>query len=89
MVSLIPMDELTTLKSASEVKTVADSAVATIEQQTVAAAINSAANTGQHSITWSKPLSDTLKATLEGLGYTVTSNRRAADPDYSWTISGF
>lgn len=89
MTSLIPMDELTILKSASEVKAVADEAVQIIEQQTMAAAINSAANTGQHSITWSKPISDALKAVLEGQGYTVTKNNRAADPNYSWTISGF
>lgn len=89
MTSLIPMDELTVLKSASEVKAVADEAVQIIEQQTMAAAINSAANTGQHSITWSKPISDALKAVLEGQGYTVTKNNRAADPNYSWTISGF
>ena len=89
MTSLIPMDELTILKSANEVKAVADEAVQIIEQQTMAAAINSAANTGQHSITWSKPISDALKAVLEGQGYIVTKNNRAADPNYSWTISGF
>ena len=89
MTSLIPMDELTELKAASEVKAVADEAVQIIEQQTMAAAINSAANTGQHSITWSKPISDALIAVLEGQGYRVTKNNRAADPSYSWTISGF
>lgn len=89
MATLIPIDELTDLKPATDVKAVADEAVKILEEQAVAAAINSAANTGQHSITWSKSLSDAIQVVLKGQGYTVTRNTRAADPDFSWTIGGF
>ena len=58
-----------------------------IEKETVAAAINNAANTGAHSITWSKPLSAELLATLKAQGYYVIKNSRAANPGCSWTIS--
>ena len=54
MAGLIPTDEMTELKSASAVGEVANEAVAIIEKQTVAYAINQAANTGEHSITYSK-----------------------------------
>ena len=87
MSGLIPIDEITQLKSASDVSTVANEAVKIIEEETVAAAINTAANTGAHSITWSKTLSDELIKTLESQGYKVTHNNRAADPNFSWTIS--
>ena len=83
------MDELTELKQATEVKTVADSAVQTQEEQSVAHAINTAANTGQHCITWSKSLSKETITLLESKGYQVVPNDRAADPSYSWTIRGF
>lgn len=89
MAGLIPIEDITTLIPASDAKAVADGAADTIEEQTVAAAINTAANAGQHSITWSKPISNTLKSTLEDLGYRVISNVRAADPSCSWTINGF
>ena len=86
MSGLIPIDEITELKSAAEVEAVAKEAAAIIEQQTMAAAINNAANTGSHSITWSKPISDALYAALKAQGYHVLKNSHAADPNKSWTI---
>lgn len=86
MSGLIPFDEMTELKPASEVKAIADSAVSIIEQETVAAAINQAANTGGHAITYSKPISNELVKTLQAQGYNVTKNSRAANPDCSWII---
>ncbi len=87
MSGLIPIDEITELKSASEVSAVADDATAIIEEQTMAAAINKAANTGEHFITWSKPISEELEQKLEDMGYRVVKNVRAANPEFSWTIS--
>lgn len=87
MSGLIPKDELIELKSASEVHTVADGARAIIEEETMAAAINSAANTGEHAITWSNIISEELEQKLKDMGYRVVKNVRAADPDKSWTIS--
>lgn len=87
MAGLIPTDEMTELKSASAVSEVAKEAVAIIEKQTVAYAINQAANTGEHSITYSKIISDELQELLRAQGYKVTRNSRAADPNKSWTIS--
>lgn len=86
MSGLIPIDELTQLKAASAVKSVAEEAVHIIEEQTVAAAINGAANTGATSITWSKTLSDEMITELKAQGYKVIKNGHAADPNFSWTI---
>lgn len=87
MSGLIPIDELTELKPASEVAQIASEAEFIHEKESVAAAINNAANTGTRSIRWSKPLSDKMQEELEAQGYRVTQNDRAADPDTSWTIS--
>lgn len=83
--------KLCELVPASEAKEMADKAVFILEQQSVAYAINSAAKTGEHEVTWSKTLSDEMVALLESeeYGYKVKKNLRAADPDKSWTISGF
>lgn len=89
MAELIPMDKLTELKSASEVKEVANEAASIHEEHSVAAAINQAANSGQHRITWNHPISDDLKEKLKSKGYSVTQNLRAADPTTSYTIAGF
>lgn len=86
MASLIPMDEMTELKEASAVSAVAKEAVAIHEEESVAAAINTAANAGQNSITYSNILSDEIIKKLENLGYVVHSNKHAADPLKSYTI---
>ena len=81
--------ELCELVPASAAKEIADAAPFTLEKQSVAYAINSAANTGAHEITWSKPLSSEMIDLLESNGYQVTQNLRAADPNKSWKIAGF
>ena len=83
--------KLCELVPASEAKEMANKAEFILEQQSVAYAINSAAKTGAHEVTWSKPLSDEMITLLESeeYGYTLTKNLRAADPNTSWTISGF
>lgn len=87
--SLIPKDEMTELKTASDVKTVADGAVDDIREMEAAYLINSAANTGEHRAVWAKEMPDTLKSTLEGKGYQVLSDNSAADPNKMWIIGGF
>ena len=86
MSGLIPIDEMTELKDASVVSEVARDAIAIHEEQSVAAAINSAANAGQNSITYSNILSNEIIKKLENMGYVVDSNKHAADPLKSYTI---
>jgi len=71
--SRIPQDELTTLKAATAVKTVAEGAVAELEEMSVAHAINTAANTGAYEVVYSKPISAALKTKLAGQGYVLSS----------------
>lgn len=87
--ALIPQDELPDLKNASDVKTVADSAMLDAETMAVAKLINSSANTGQYEVLYNHELSETLITSLEGKGYTVTrrSSVFCADPKYQYTIS--
>jgi len=85
-VELIPSDEMTTLKPASEVKTIADEAEEILEQQSVAYLINEAANTGSHMVVWSKSISDELKQVLEGQGYKVIKSNTYPN---RYTIKGF
>ncbi len=69
----IKPEDMTTLQAASTVKTVAEGAVAELEEMSVAHLINTAANTGEYRAVYSKPLSAALKTKLEGQGYTLTS----------------
>ena len=71
--SRIPQDEMTTLKAASAVKSVAASAVTELEEMSVAHLINEAANCGEYSVVCPRPISSTLRTKLEGQGYTLTS----------------
>ena len=75
------------LVDASEAKQRAEEAPYILEYQSVAHAINNAANTGTFSVRWSKELSDEIVELLKSKGYTVSKNDRAANPNYSWTIS--
>ena len=72
--ALIPQDELTTLKAASAVKTVAESAALDQERMSVAHAINSAANTGETRTIINRRLSDAMKSELETNGYVLKYN---------------
>ena len=70
--SRIPQDELTTLKAASAVNTVAEGAIAELEEMSVAHLINTAANTGEYRAVYSKPISDALRTKLTGMGYKLS-----------------
>ena len=87
--NLIPKDELIELKSASTVKAVADSAVRIIEKQACAQAINTAANTGSHSVIFDHPMSKQLQDELKTLGYEFHPVANSADPTKHWVIMGF
>lgn len=89
MASLIPQDEMTELKDASVVAEVAKIAAAVHEEESVAAAINQAANSGQHSIMYSRVMSDAIIQKLAAKGYKVRPNGHAADSSKSWIIEGF
>lgn len=78
--SRIPQDELTTLKAASAVKTVAEGAVAELEEMSVAHLINTAANCGEYRAVYSKPISAALRTKLEGQGYTLSEPAPIAKP---------
>lgn len=85
--SLIPESELITLKPAADVRTVADSAEIEHENMAIAHAINTAANTGQYSVTWQNSISEQAQKTLKNNGYTLTLCDRNAYPQRPWTIS--
>lgn len=76
--SRIAPEDMTTLQSASSVKSVADNAVAELEEMSVAHLINNAANTGEYSAVYGRPISDALRTKLEGQGYTLSEPKPIA-----------
>lgn len=84
--TLIPLDSLTQLQSATEVKNVAENASEIHETQEVAYAINTAANTGATSVIFNKAISDNVQSTLESKGYVLTQ-REMANRHASYIIS--
>lgn len=79
--ALIPMDELQTLKNASDVKTVAESAEADQQEQAIAYLINTAANCGQYDVTYNGKILETVLTKLETEGYTVTYDIAKVNPE--------
>ena len=70
--ALIPMDELQTLKAASTVKTVANTAEADQQEQAIAYLINTAANCGQYDVSYNGKIIDSVKTKLTSQGFTIT-----------------
>ena len=70
--ALIPMEELQTLKSKEDVKTVAETAEVEQQKQAIAYLINTAANCGQYDVAYNGKLIDEVKQALEDKGYTIT-----------------
>lgn len=86
--ALFPVDEMAVLHSAAEAKSVADTAVDDANVISAAKQINNAANTGSTEIYWTREMTDNLKSTLEGQGYTVNQvHDRTAKPGWYWIIS--
>lgn len=69
--ALVEKDEMTTLRSASDSKTTAQSALDDIQLKAVAYAINSAANCGELRVVFQEVLRQTVKDALISNGYTV------------------
>ena len=76
----IPQDEMTTLKTASAVKTIAEGAVAELEEMQIAHCINEAANTGETEAYYAKPISSAMLTKLESNGYDVKTPAPLAKP---------
>lgn len=82
--SMIKKDDLYKLISAAEAKSVAESAPAEIEEQSVAHAINHAANTGEKSVVYVHPISDKLSKTLKDKGYIIIPNEFNTNIEIRW-----
>ena len=67
----VPYDELNQLQSAADAKTVAESSEVESQTQSIAYAINTAANTGEKSVVYLTPLIPEVRTTLEAEGYTI------------------
>lgn len=87
--ALIPPGGISILKPASEVKQVADNAIADAEEMAVAKLINTAANTGEYTVLYNNALLESTISTLESQGYTVTqrSEKLTAEPKFQYIIS--
>ena len=85
--SRIDPEDMTTLQTAAAVKTVAEGAVAELEEMQVAHAINEAANTGEYRVVYSKPISPALRTKLTSKGYTLTFPLPIANPADETIIS--
>lgn len=85
--SLIPREELTTLKSASEVRSVAESEYEIHEEMSVAHDINTSANSGEKSVTVVRKLSESILSKLKANGYTITDASENYPEPYCFVIS--
>lgn len=87
--ALFKQEELPTLVSASEAKSVADSAPFEAEKMALAKLINSSANTGQYRVLYNHPISDEALEELKSQGYEVIkrSKLHSADPESQYIIS--
>lgn len=85
--SLIPREELTTLKSASEVRSVAESAYEIHEEMSIAHEINTAANSGEKSVAVVRKLSESIISKLKANGYTITDASENYPEPYCFVIS--
>jgi len=70
--TLIPMDELQTLKSKDDVAAVAAIAEKAQQKQAIAYLINTAANCGQYDVTYNGKILPDVLTELETEGYTIT-----------------
>lgn len=85
--SLIPREELRTLKSASEVRSVAESAYEIHEEMSIAHDINTAANSGEKSVAVVRKLSERIISKLKANGYTITDASENYPEPYCFVIS--
>ena len=74
---MIASKDLSTLLPASEVAAVADSAISSLLEGSVARAINSNANVGEKQTEYTGELTGELKSKLIELGYSVSNKKDA------------
>lgn len=86
MANLIAKDNMTTLVSAADARTIAKSALLIQEEATIAYAINSAVNTGLTEVLYNNIISDAMIAELQSLGYTVNLIKDNAKPGTQYKI---
>lgn len=75
------------LYEAADVKALADNAEKLQQLKSVANAINQAANCGEYKVVWEHKMLDSVKAELEGKGYTVNDYINTANPVVASLIS--
>ena len=78
--SRIAPEDMTTLFSASDSKSTASSAALDLERMQIAHCINEAANCGEYSATYARPISSEMLQELEDENYEVTSPAPIAKP---------
>ena len=78
--SRIAPEDMTTLISAAQAKSVADTAAVELEEMQIAHCINEAANTGETEAYYSKPISETMLTKLDTEGYTIKPPAPIAKP---------
>ncbi len=83
----IKPEDMATLQQATAVKTIAETAVAELEEMQVAHCINEAANTGEMRAVYCRPISDTLLETLTASGYKVYPQYPSAKKGDGYIIS--
>lgn len=83
----ISSEDLSTLFDASKLSDVSDKAEIEHEIESIARSCNLAANAGQKSIIWDKPISNEALSRLEQSNYKVKSDPNSAIPDSIYTIS--
>lgn len=78
--SQVGKDDMTTLRTASESLSTAESAEKDIQLKAVAFAINQAANTGEKRVVFQNELLKEVEDELKSKGYTVTYNFSETKP---------
>ena len=83
----ISNEDLNTLFDASKLSDVSDKAELEHEIESIARSCNLAANAGQKSTIWDKPISNEALSRLKQSNYTVKPDSNSAIPDSIYTIS--
>lgn len=84
--SLLSGKDMIVLYPASESKDRSDAAEYLQEIQSIAYAINSAANTGKHKISWNHEISEAAKSMLVSKNYVITQISESVYPERTYEI---
>ena len=83
----ISNEDLNTLFDASKLSDLSDKAELEHEIESIARSCNLAANAGQKSIIWDKPISNSTLSRLKQCNYSVESDPNSAIPNSIYIIS--